>query len=303
MVKTLVAILLGLGTAEPWPIPPQPLRQLFREADLVIVGKPGETRAAGQAEEFWGSSTVVLQIEKIIKGKCDAREITVFYCPNMVCPAPDQYPQGKTLLVFLTWSEKRKGYFAPGLSYASKVLEAGALKIYLERLDELARIPQEKRSEKPGDETVDWLVRCMEQSATRWEGAYEFFGPTVWVRRSQDDEPPEPVELKRLAKAQWKRILEAFVTSKTFGAGEDLVAMMLKDAPDPRIEEFMGAQLKRELLDQEPLWGGRIMKALAGRLGLRDLSGLAARFEGLDYKDKNGKLQLMREFLALMPEK
>jgi hypothetical protein len=269
----------------------------------VIVARSGATTPDDNGV-IPSYSKIVLKIEKIVKGKCDAGEVTVFYIPNMICPMPDQYPFGKTVLAFLAWDDKRKGYIAPGLSYASKALEADDLKLYLERIGELSQIPEEKRAEKPSDETVDWLVRCIEHPSTRWEGAYEFFGPMIWLKRSPEDRPPEPVDRKRLSKGQWKRLRDSFLASKSFGAGEDLLAMMLTDVPDTRIDDFLVEQLSRELKNQAPRWGGHLMKRLAERKGQKDLSQLAAKYESLDLREQDEeRLKLITDFLRVLSGK
>src|SRR5436190_19598607 len=117
---TLIAIALALlteaGTA--YPIPPQPLRWLYRDADLVVIATPGETVPADHGSETWRNGKVSLAVQRVLKGSC-GEEITVFYTPGMVCPAPDRYPPGQTILALLKWNRELQGYVARGLSYAT----------------------------------------------------------------------------------------------------------------------------------------------------------------------------------------
>ena len=74
---------IASGPAAGYPISPRALRQLYTEADLVVIAKCGATTTLELKDDDWNNGRVVLTIEKTVKGK-EQKEVTVAYCPNMI---------------------------------------------------------------------------------------------------------------------------------------------------------------------------------------------------------------------------
>jgi hypothetical protein len=85
-------------------------------------------------------------------------------------PVP-RLKQDERYLFFLDRREAGDGYEVNDESYGIKQLSGDDLKVYLERMKELADLMRQQPEDKHA--LVEWLVRCAEQPATRWEGAYE----------------------------------------------------------------------------------------------------------------------------------
>lgn len=83
----------------------------------------------------------------------------------------NKFKIGNRLLLFLTKDEEGDGYSLIDYERGAKELSDADLRIYEKRIEEIASIlaSQEKQAER----TVEWLVKCAEEPATRWEGAYE----------------------------------------------------------------------------------------------------------------------------------
>lgn len=78
---------------------------------------------------------------------------------------------GDRVLLFLTKNEEGPGQRLTDYSDGLKILSAEDMSVYEARIKELGPI---LAAEKPNpDKIVDWLVRCAEDPATRWEGTYE----------------------------------------------------------------------------------------------------------------------------------
>src|SRR5262249_28146899 len=66
---------------------------------------------------------------------------------------------------------RRSGYEIEDASYSVKKLSETALQSYQQRIEELRVI--EGTGKGAQEDIVEWLVRCAENPATRWEGAFE----------------------------------------------------------------------------------------------------------------------------------
>jgi hypothetical protein len=151
-----------------------PLRVLYKESDRIVIARVGETVKV-QSEGERSLMRTTLNVSSNIKGEGKRSAIDVYHW--IYEAKQDTYVSGDTLLVFLKKREGEKGrkakdaYEVEDPQYGVKKLSEADLGIYLRRIEELAAI---MRQDKPvAAEIVEWLVRCVEDPATRWEGAFE----------------------------------------------------------------------------------------------------------------------------------
>lgn len=197
--KRMVSLAGGMGG-----IPPQSLLDLYRQSDLVAIAHVGRSVVAGTDDEL---KTMLiktdLHIFSQLKGENSQQVIPYYYSvwgvdPDMFKPAPGfvekfhhimrsvwgpnpgTFKQGESLLVFLEHRESKDGkrlggYKATGWGISSiKKLDDEALAIYRHRIEDLALILL--RGAPNPAELVEWLVRCVEESATREEGIRKLSG-------------------------------------------------------------------------------------------------------------------------------
>lgn len=295
MKLLMLALAMAAESSSTHPIPPVPLRWLYREADLVAVVKPGKTESFEEKVDSWFSAKVSLTIEKTLKGKAEGSQVTVYFCQGLVCPAPDRYPEGKTLLVFLNWKKEIQAYHARSLSYATKQLEPKELDVYLSRLEELSKIPAEKGEAPPSADTLDWLVRCMEHPATRWEGAHEF--RTDVGRRSGHSGIPAG----RLSKEQVSRVVDAILATATTRYPEVVTLEVFRNLPNERLDNFIARELRYEYVTGVLDWSSLLMPLLSDRLRLKGGSDLLADFERAE--TDSARLNVLGKFLDLVEQK
>src|SRR5262249_35005863 len=105
------------------------------------------------------------------KGEDNRRVIPLYHWVDDSDPA--SFKPGDRLLVLLEHRESEEGkrldgYEATGWGTGIKKLDNGALAIYRQRIEELTAIIQ--RGNPDPAEIVEWLVRCVEEPATREEG-------------------------------------------------------------------------------------------------------------------------------------
>lgn len=302
---SLVAFLgfLSIGAAEPvrYPIPPQPLRKLYVEADLVVVAKAGKTKDLDRNGDHRYSASVMLSVEKTVKGHPKATGVIVFFAKDMICPASDRYPEDKTVLAFLSWDKKVNAYRARGLSYGSKELSPEGLAVYLARLEELSKMPEKEQKDPNSAETVEWLVRCMEHSATRWEGAYEFDVLDYGIHR-RGESLPVPVPTSKLTAEHRKRLIGALLKRSEVSEDDLTLTSVLSDVADPRIDKLLAKGIRISLDAGNIQRSQMIAEALAARLRSDKAAALVKR-SGFSYeRDDEARKAVLEEFLKLVGE-
>src|SRR5215475_6813456 len=169
-----LAVLMTLWFAEvgAFPIDPQTLRMLTNESELIVSARV-EKITLIKCEDGFNTGIARLNILSILKGAEESQSVDVYYEPDMVCPAPPHYEEGATVLAFLTRSQDSPGYFTVGLSYGAKSLNNRGIEVYSARIRELIEIEERTDPNARRERLVEWLVRCAEEPATRWEGAYD----------------------------------------------------------------------------------------------------------------------------------
>jgi hypothetical protein len=176
MVKSslALAVLMTLWFAEvgAFPIDPQTLRMLTNNSELIVSASV-EKITLIKREDGFNTGIARLNILSILKGAEESQSVDVYYEPDMVCPAPPYYEEGATVLAFLTRSQDSPGYFTVGLSYGAKSLNNRGIEVYSARIRELIEIEEQTDPNARRGRLVEWLVRCAEEPATRWEGAYD----------------------------------------------------------------------------------------------------------------------------------
>ena len=170
----VLAVLMTLWFAEAgaFPIDPQTLRMLTNDSELIVSASV-EKITLIKREDGFNTGIARLKILSILKGAEESQSVDVSYDADMVCPAPPHYEEGATVLAFLARSQDSPGYFTVGLSYGAKSLNNRGIEVYSARIRELIEIEEQTDPNTRRERLVEWLVRCAEEPATRWEGAYD----------------------------------------------------------------------------------------------------------------------------------
>ncbi len=171
---------------------PQTLRVLYQHSSRVVVADVGksEVLATEGTMRFVRTS---LDVKEDLKGsgerfvnfyhwepgrdEFDGRSIILITSSLRIRP---QLKQGERFLFFLERREAGDGFEVNDEGHGIKSLADDELKVYRERIKELAAITREGTEDKAA--ITEWLVRCAEEPATRWEGAYELERSAVAVR-------------------------------------------------------------------------------------------------------------------------
>lgn len=297
----MLMFLALLTPSEPdarYPIPPQPLRWLYADADLVLIGVAGKTREIKVDPDEWNNAVVDLAVRKILKGRMEGNSVSVRHHPNMICPQPDTYPEGKVVLAFLCRSKRHGDWVAPGLSYASKLLSEDGLAVYERRVLELGAMEGGRSLKVVDENVVEWLVKCMEYPATRWEGAYEFDTQRDFPRiRLEEGVPGLP--LKLINNDQWKRLVDSFAGAKTCSGGElTMASKVLHQVPDPRIDHVLLRGVEASLGEEHPWQGEAALKIVASRMGSDEALAFVRELDKTDFNNVSARKDILRRFVA-----
>jgi hypothetical protein len=167
---------------------PNPLRARFTNSDIVAVARVGDSVAVGKQGEVT-LATTELHLTSRLKGEGKEKVVNL---QHLVWSSGEvqttEYAKDDVVLVFLRRVDKGDGYISADGERGIQKLPKDDLKVYVRRIEELAAI---MRSEKPDESALaEWLVRCAEEPATRWEGAYDL---AFNVARFED--PPDEEEV------------------------------------------------------------------------------------------------------------
>jgi hypothetical protein len=168
----------------------QPLRTLYNESDLIVAATAGNSVRV-QSERESNLMKTALNVFSTLKGKTKKSVVYVYHWTYK--ELDDSFAKDKKQLVFLRHSERGKdGYEVDDLNYGVKKLSDADLTIYAQRIAELAKIMQ---AAKPDDaQIVEWLVRCVEEKATRQEGLMELSQSFNQLRYDEEAKNEQEVE-------------------------------------------------------------------------------------------------------------
>jgi hypothetical protein len=170
-VALSVGLQVTLGGAMSVPI--TPLRALYNNSDLIVVARAGKsTRVETDGEARLMRTR--LQVASTHKGLERGRTVDLYHW--VYGEEDEAYKSGSNLLLFLKPYQDgqggaKKGYEIVNPERGIKQLSEADLQVYLQRIDELAMIMSKEKPYRA--EIVEWLVRCAEDPATRWEGVVE----------------------------------------------------------------------------------------------------------------------------------
>src|SRR5262245_33042914 len=193
-----VLMILWVAEAVAYPIPPQTLRTLTNRSELIVSARVGKITRIREEDRF-NKGIAQLKILSIVKGEVGSQSVDVYYWPDVVCPAQPHYEEGAIVLVFLTQLKDSTGYHTVGLSYGAKSLINQEIDIYSARIRELIEIEKQADPNTRQQQLVEWLVRCAEEPATRWEGAYELHNSHVMKMFEMEQKKEEVKDEREIA--------------------------------------------------------------------------------------------------------
>ncbi len=215
MVLAATSILFMPSQASACEDPITPLRGLFMQSHLIVVGTlgtPGKWKSLGQEKDAdfqYFSREFPVHVEEVIKGaSTKSLYVTEMYTEYLmdengkakpVSPAPtsevtSELADKKGRQIFFLEKDEDGNFTLvyTGREIGSKPEE---LKLYVSRLNELAEMSRGGEPDKM--KTIEWLVGMLENPVTRYDGAYELQESFYLLNHPEDasgghDEHGEP---------------------------------------------------------------------------------------------------------------
>lgn len=315
MRSLLMLLLIGATLCSfnlSYPIPARPLRMLIMESEVIIEGEVIDEHILIEKDrkgrEYEGAHIAVIRVKHLLQGKLDTDTVEVHFEPNMVCPAPANYSVNTTVITFLDKQRDGHGYYTHALSYGVKQLPREGLDIYKKRIREMQAIMQLKDTVQQRDQIMDWLITCVENKFTRWEGIYELSGGSGFSRMrllTPEKEVKDPLTDLRLNKRQ-KKTLFNLINKDTLRSDDfPLIDLVIGDYKEP-ILQLMVHSIKDPGTDSR----GDLWLAYGLMHRIRDikmderLSKLVTEYATLMWSTDNNAGQLrqekIRDFIALL---
>jgi hypothetical protein len=291
-------------------IMPKPLRVLYNESDLVVVARAGVSKTVENQRDAHLVKTTLL-VSSILKGSNNGKPIDVYHWSYGDLESPLGGGDG---IFFLKQSQlesrgkPRGGYVIDDTMYGLKKLAGGDLKSYLDRIAELSQISVEHGPVNAA--ITEWLVRCVEDPVTRWEGAYELIrsGGSDSDEADRDkpaesnDQPSEAAdgrtsdEVKSesqpdfaalLTVEQRMRLMNALFTTEQIQNRDFELIELAQRFKEPRLAPFLIEQLRR-LEANPPRFAARLIDAVMSALEDKSIAALAEEYQdNATYLDQN----------------
>jgi len=217
------------------------LMDLCRESELIVVA---EVIRSTPLRENNGpdEGCAVLKINTTVKGEADADTISCYYWTRIICPSPPNFIEGSTVLAFLNKRNDNDGYYTLGDGFGAKTLSNEGLDIYLARIKEALNIL--KTSDRTDDEIIEWVVRCAEESVTRWEGVYELYRNSGMAKQFPDSCVNYS---KKLTSDQVARLYDIVLQTDYFASPESWIIGAIRESADDRLASLLIKCLKGEV--------------------------------------------------------
>lgn len=270
-------------------LPPQPLRSLVEEADLVVVAKVLRLDKSSE----WGNKVATLEIEKVLNGSLDQKMIKVSTNHDLICPSPAKFRVDSTVLAFLDRGEEGENLQPHGLAYGVKYLSREGIQIYEERIKEILDINSLPEGDTKNIRLVDWFLECMRSPATNWEGAYE-------LSHQNDRNTGKKDRIYRLPLRQTLDLRKILFSRKELLPIEVELIDLIKNEDDPELVGFLTHQINESDTFNRVL-SERLMPPIAELSGRSDLMDIQHEYFTYDPSDRDKDYdRILQKFIAVL---
>jgi len=269
MLKALKQTGFGMGGA--MVMPPRPLRTLYEDSALIVVGRPLESSAVKRDDHSNLIKTSV-EVWQTLKGASRKTTISVYHDERS--EERDPFADG-TLLLFLEHHEskgilKTSAYEPVDGTYAIKKLTDSELSSYTGHIKSLQATLQGDRPCR--SDLAEWLVQTIEDPVTRWEGAadLEWNGSdpvfqdcgseqSATTQKNLDVISAEPISARdltgpscsvvriadMLTPAQRDRIVKVVLGLDKISPGDEILIRVAAEWKDQRMVPFLLSKLEQ----------------------------------------------------------
>jgi hypothetical protein len=314
-------------------VPPKSLLTLYKTSDLIVVARASSPMVV-KKEEDYTQIKIPLQITDTLKGESES---TIFIFDDVWGKdRPSLLTQGKPILAFLKKSDKENNLYK-GVDGRSSIdpLSEEEIVIYKSRISELANVLNEEHLDKA--KLIDWIIRCIEEKATRWHGAYMLVNSFNAFNIKQEEESKlnqEPnlktiTELAANIKISWierqnseyseernlelfenltdedkGRVIKVFFESKEMDSGKQLLFDLIKQWDKQRLFPYLLSSIKLHYISEENMYSNyQLMQFISEALDNEELKDIVEKYNDIYYEkiqplDEEGKETEMKKSKA-----
>lgn len=306
---------------------PATLLKLHQDSELIAIATIGKSRIV-KTEDDTQQLQTMLQLSSILKGDTNQRAVPLYHWISE--EKKDELKPGDRLLVFLDQRKSDEGKPMDGFethdwSRSIRKLDDDALSIYRQRIEELNSI---LATETPDEAAlIEWMVRCIEEPATRWDGAYELdkrlyalkslseksdtgdsaklihqpaadeiskngeSKPETKTNDPATEDIAEPAKFASpLSSGQQARITHALFGIDQLAQDDLLLVGLVMDWNEPRLAPYLVTQLQKLIPDAPPL-AAEIVSILAEVLDENTVSEAAETYrKNIEYDESEDSL-------------
>jgi hypothetical protein len=298
----VLALAVCYSFTPPCPTNPQPLRKLVKGSQVIIEGlvlktAPLDPDKDSEAAKHW-SHKVSIQVITVLQGKAAADTIEVFYSPDMVCPIPDRYIAQTRIIAFLDRVPKTNGFYTHALSYGVKALAQPGLEVYKQRIREMQGILQQGNEMVQKEQTINWLVKCAQDPATRLEGTYELTPGTYF--QSTPGAGQDDIKVYNLKQEQKASLFQVLIKTDTLTYSELGLIDLVWNYDNDQLVKLMSRQIR---LKSNEWFAGDLMKRINAILADPRLDKIIEEYESTRREDKNTEKKqrkILKDFITLL---
>jgi len=282
-----------------YPISPRPLRTLIVESENIVYGKVTAITENKASSKGWDETHIaVLKTYEVLQGEIRNKEtIEIYFSPEFSCPMPAHYEKGQTILAFL---DKKKGkyiYSTHALSYGAKEMNKHEFSHYKKRILEMQNILTIKDTDQKTKQTIDWLILCVSEKSTRWEGLYEL-SPESDFMSFYDENKKNSDKNFKLQDDQIQKLRHLFFDIDKLEYSDLGLIDLITEENDPEVLDFLKKHFKKADKDFF-LSGDFLMKKIADLSKRDDLKMIIQKKDKMDMFDENYEKrssEIMKEF-------
>lgn len=280
-------------------MPPKPLRIMVMESECIVFGDVirVETRYTETKQK---QTVAILAVQETLKGLVESDTIEIYFNSEYRCPAPAYYFENTTVLAFL--NKRKTGFYTHAQAYGSKPMDVATFEVYKKRILEIQEIFLLEDHTEKSKKTIDWLIQCAANPATRWEGAYEL-SPKSNFMSYYHAKTSTFLTIYQLTENQLATIRELFFKIEKIDYTDFNLIAWIEQKNDAELNEFLIMHLRKISGDRMSSEKIMLMEKIADLNARDDLKQkvLEVKKMGIWKKENESTLsQLIMEFIEMI---
>ncbi len=277
---------------------PQTLRFLVDQSEFIVVGYVQKT-VTGHTEKEGNFRIVKITVKERLQGKVDEDTLSFKFYNNSInfVPANVQYFDSTYVILFLSNSSGK--YYTREGAFGVKTLALDEIEVYKKRIKEIQVIQEITDKNKMFSETLEWLVKCAENEATRKEGTDELNPKKSLTELYSKDDLQDFKQA--LSPEQKERLKKALLSSKISHNADFALVDMVYKKNKKEIDKFLLINFKNIPEEYLFAYAPDYMDHFLKKHGSKKAHALEDEFYKVSYKGDTKKIKdVVSQFINLI---